>query len=116
MGYNIKKRINMEKFKNAQNARPALISGGGDNLLASDNNGFRVLKSGKFKVESGKFGLSLQDRKSEDRKTVNVMQSCSHQSYSLNTNNFQFSTLNFPLSKALMPSNSNTFKSKGDNL
>ena len=30
------------------------FGGGGGNLLASDNNGFRVFGSGKFKVESGK--------------------------------------------------------------
>ena len=51
----------------------------------------------KWKIESGKLGLRQQVCKSEDRKTVNVMQSCSPQSCSLNTNNFQFSTFHFQI-------------------
>ena len=60
----------------------------------------KVLGSLKWKVKSGKLGLRLQGCKYDDRKTVKVMQSCSPQSSSLNTNNFQFLTLNFQLAKA----------------
>ena len=66
-------------------------------------------KSGKCKVERGKLGLRLQDSKSEVRKTVKALQSCSPQSCSLNTNNFQFSTLNCQLPNALLPSKKAAF-------
>ena len=43
-----------DKKYSKRSKRASCLDLGGGNLLTSDNNGFRVLKSGKWKVESGK--------------------------------------------------------------